>query len=88
MLIRHLILPNDLAGTEKVLKFIAEEVSSDSYVNVMSQYRPEGDAHKYEELNRRPTRQEFDKAMALTERLGLTRGLQVKDLLRFRKVFI
>ncbi|MCJ7632988.1 radical SAM protein, partial [Candidatus Bathyarchaeota archaeon] len=51
LLIRHLVLPNDLAGSGNVLKFIAEEVSADSYVNVMFQYMPKGKAHQYEELN-------------------------------------
>ncbi|MEK6570937.1 MAG: radical SAM protein, partial [Bacteroidota bacterium] len=40
LLIRHLVLPNRIAGSEKVLKFIAEEISIDSYVNIMDQYRP------------------------------------------------
>ena len=78
LLIRHLVLPNDLAGSERVLKFIAEEISTNSYVNVMSQYRPAGRAHQYEELSRYPTSEEFDRAMAIANRLGLTRGLQAK----------
>ena len=84
LLIRHLVLPNDLAGSERVLKFIAEEISTNSYVNVMSQYRPAGRASQYEELNRYITRDEFDKAIAIANRLGLTRGLQVKHLLRYK----
>jgi putative pyruvate formate lyase activating enzyme len=76
LLIRHLVLPNDLAGSEKVLSFIAEEVSADSYVNVMSQYRPAGRAHQYGELSRYPTRKERDRAIIIATRLGLTRGLQ------------
>lgn len=78
LLIRHLILPNDLAGSEKVLTFIAEEVSTGSYVNVMSQYRPAGRAHQYEELCRYPAREEFDRAITMANMLGLTRGLQGK----------
>ena len=84
LLIRHLVLPNDLAGSEKVLKFIAEEISKNSYVNVMSQYRPAGRAHNYEELSRSTTREEFYRAIAITERLGLTRGLDPRHLLRYR----
>jgi len=84
LLIRHLVLPNDLAGSEKVLKFIAEEISNNSYVNVMSQYRPAGRAHQYEELSRYPAREEFDRAITIANRLGLTRGLQAKHMLRFR----
>ena len=84
LLIRHLVLPNDLAGSEVVLKFIAEELSINSYVNVMSQYRPSGEANQYRELSRRPTYKEFDRAVKIATKLGLTRGLQVKHLLRFR----
>jgi len=85
LLIRHLVLPNDLAGSEKVLKFIAMEISTNSYVNVMSQYRPEGKAYRYKELSIYPTREEFNRALNMATKLGLTRGLQTKRLLRFLK---
>jgi putative pyruvate formate lyase activating enzyme len=75
LLIRHLVLPNDLAGTENVLKFIAEEVSIDSYVNVMPQYRPAGMACHYRELDRYPSEEELRKAVAAAFRVGLVRGL-------------
>lgn len=84
LLIRHLVLPHNLAGSEKVLKFIAEEISPDSYVNVMSQYRPAGRAKQFKELNRNPTHEEFNKIIAVARGLGLTRGLQTKHLFRFR----
>jgi putative pyruvate formate lyase activating enzyme len=83
LLIRHLVLPNALAETEQVLQFIAEELSPNSYVNVMSQYRPEGMAYRFEELNRLPSRAEFDKAVETACRLGLTRGLEQRHLHRF-----
>lgn len=83
LLIRHLVLPNQLAGSEKVLKFIADEVSINSYVNIMSQYRPEGKANQYDELNRHITREEFSKTIIIAEKLGLNRGLQAKHLFRF-----
>jgi putative pyruvate formate lyase activating enzyme len=86
LLIRHLVLPNNLAGSEEVLKFIAE-LSVDSYVNIMSQYRPQGEAYKYRELNRRPTMEEFNKVIDIARRLGLTRGFQSKHLTRFRNIF-
>jgi len=79
LLIRHLILPNNLAGSEEILKFI-RSLSKNSYVNIMAQYRPEGEAFKYKELNRRPTRDEFMKVIELAKELGLTRGLQDKHL--------
>lgn len=76
LLIRHLILPNDLAGSEKVLTFIAEEISTNSYVNVMSQYRPAGKAYQFEEMRRRVTWKEVYKAINIAKTLGLTRGLE------------
>lgn len=79
LLIRHLVLPNNLAGSEEILKFI-RSLSKNSYVNIMAQYRPEGEAFKYKELNRRPTRDEFMKVIELAKELGLTRGLQDKHL--------
>lgn len=83
LLIRHLVLPNDLSGSEKVLKFIAEEISTKSYVNVMSQYRPAGKASQYEELNRSITHEEFNKVIAIAKRLNLKRGLKEKHILRY-----
>jgi putative pyruvate formate lyase activating enzyme len=82
LLIRHLVLPNDLAGSENVFTFIAEEISSDSYVNVMAQYMPAVSATQYEELRRYPTREEYDRAIAIATQRGLTRGLRAKHLIR------
>jgi len=59
LLVRHLVLPNDIAGSKAVIDFIADEVSTNTYLNIMDQYRPAYDAHKYEELNRRITPSEF-----------------------------
>jgi len=74
VLIRHLILPNDLAGSREILRFIAEEISKDSYVNIMFQYRPIFRAGEYEELNRRPTMDEYREAVAMAQDFGLHRG--------------
>jgi len=79
LLVRHLVLPNDLAASEQVLTFLAEEVSPETYVNVMAQYRPEGKAHCYSELNRRPTRDEMNYALEIARRLKLTRGLEQRS---------
>ena len=83
LLIRHLVLPNELAGSEEILEFVAKEISVNSYVNIMSQYRPEGEAYKYQELNRPVTREEFMKVVSIARELGLTRGLEQKQLRRF-----
>ncbi|MCW4040795.1 MAG: radical SAM protein [Candidatus Bathyarchaeota archaeon] len=77
LLIRHLILPNNLAGSEQILRFIAHHLSTNSYVNIMFQYRPEGRAPVYQELNRRPTRHECSQVVESAVHLGLTRGLNI-----------
>jgi putative pyruvate formate lyase activating enzyme len=74
LLIRHLVMPNGVASTEAVLKFIAEEISAHSYVNIMDQYRPEYRAHEYPEINRRITHKEYMEAIQLAKRYGLYRG--------------
>lgn len=73
LLIRHLILPEFLAGTKDVLKFIAERISCDTYVNLMDQYRPCYQAHNHPELNRRPSRREIQTARGFAKELGLNR---------------
>jgi putative pyruvate formate lyase activating enzyme len=73
LLVRHLVMPDDIAGSEKVFEFIADEISPNTYVNVMDQYRPCGDAHKDEYINRRLSSREFRNATAAARRAGLTR---------------
>ena len=73
LLIRHLVLPNNLAGTKEAMHFIAQEISKDSYVNVMAQYRPEYRAHEYPLLNRPPTAEEYRKALEMAKKEGLHR---------------
>jgi putative pyruvate formate lyase activating enzyme len=74
LLIRHLVLPNDLAGSEAILRFIAEEISPDSYVNIMDQYRPAFKAHRIPELARRVSLIEYHRVIQLARELGLHRG--------------
>ncbi|MBI2913330.1 MAG: radical SAM protein [Chloroflexi bacterium] len=73
LIIRHLVLPEGLSGTEEVMRFIAEGVSRDSYLNVMAQYRPEHKALRYRELSRRITSEEYRAALASARRHGLWR---------------
>jgi len=73
LLIRHLVLPNGLAGTKEIMKFIAEDISPNSYVNVMAQYRPCHKAHQTPQLARPLSKQEFLEAIELAERAGLNR---------------
>lgn len=74
LLIRHLVMPNGVASTEEVLKFIAQEISIHSYVNIMNQYRPEYRANEYPEINRRITHKEYIEAIQIAKRLNLYRG--------------
>ena len=71
LLIRHLVLPNRLAGTERVLAFIAGEISQDTFVNLMGQYRPAYRARERPEISRPITAAEYDEAFRLARRLGL-----------------
>ncbi len=72
LLVRHLVLPNRLAGTAEVVRFLAE-LSEDTYLNLMDQYRPCYRAHEYPLLARRPTRAELEEALQLARAAGLHR---------------
>jgi len=74
LLIRHLVLPGGLAGTEEIMHFIAKDLSKDSYVNIMDQYHPEYLARKYTEINRPVTRHEYREAIDIALREGLRRA--------------
>lgn len=73
LLVRHLVLPEGLAGTAKVARFLAEEVSRDTYVNVMDQYRPCYKANELPPLNRSITRAEYQEALRQARAAGLHR---------------
>lgn len=74
LLIRHLVMPGGVASSEAVLKFIAEEISPHSYVNIMDQYRPEYRAYEYSEISRRITHKEYLEAIQIAKRFHLYRG--------------
>lgn len=73
VLVRHLVMPGDVAGTESILRFLAEEIAPDTYVNIMAQYYPAGkvSAKHYPEINRRIYREEYERAVRLAQQLGL-----------------
>ena len=75
LLVRHLVLPEGASGTAEVVRFLAEEISKDTYLNVMDQYRPEYNACRFPELDRPLTGQEYAHALRLAVQAGLTRGL-------------
>jgi len=73
LLIRHLVLPNGLAGSHQILRFIAEMISVDTYLNIMDQFRPAYQAYRENDLNRRITRTEYQDILHFAESLGMTR---------------
>ncbi len=73
LLIRHLVLPHGLAGTRQVMRFIAQKVSSNSYVNIMPQYRPCGMAYEVKELSRMLLPKEYKTALREAKEEGITR---------------
>jgi putative pyruvate formate lyase activating enzyme len=77
LLVRHLVLPAGAAGTAEVVRFLSQEVSGNTYLNVMAQYRPEYKACGYSELDRSLTAQEYREAVRMAADAGLTRGLDI-----------
>jgi len=73
LLVRHLVMPNGIAGTEEIMNFLARDISPDTYVNVMDQYRPCGQAGQDPAINRRLTAQEYREAVAAAKNAGLHR---------------
>ncbi len=74
LIIRHLVLPDGIAGSRKIFEFIALELSKEVPISLMSQYYPAYQASNYPELNRRITSQEYDEALGWLEEFGLTEG--------------
>ncbi|HBY61508.1 MAG TPA: radical SAM protein, partial [Solibacterales bacterium] len=72
LIIRHLVLPGELAGTERFARWAAETLGPGTAVNVMAQYRPAHRAHRYPELNRRITGEEYRRAVLAVRQAGLT----------------
>ena len=77
VLLRHLVMPGFLNETKKIMKWVANEISKDTYVNLMDQYYPAGmvlkQPEKYKKIARRITREEFNKAVEIARRFGLHR---------------
>ncbi|OGP62229.1 MAG: radical SAM protein [Deltaproteobacteria bacterium RBG_13_47_9] len=74
LLIRHLVMPGGVVSSEAVLRFIAEEISPHTYVNIMNQYRPEYRAHEDSQINRRITQKEYLEAIQIAKSFHLYRG--------------
>ena len=73
LLVRHLVLPDNISGTDRVLEFLAEEISCNTYLNLMDQYRPCYRADENPPLDRPIMSREFSRAVTWAENLGLHR---------------
>lgn len=72
LMIRHLVMPNEVSGSEKVMQWIADELPKDTYVNIMAQYTPAHKAFDHPAISRRITGSEYRKVVQKAEDLGLS----------------
>jgi putative pyruvate formate lyase activating enzyme len=79
LLVRHLVLPAGIAGTEEIVRFLCDEISPHTYLNLMDQYHPAYKSASYPELNRRLTNQEYQSAVDAAVSAGLQRLDQRKS---------
>lgn len=79
MLVRHLVMPGGLAETDQVMKFLADEVSSETYVNIMPQYRPCGRSHETKGIDRPISVSEFESATRAAREAGISRLIPRKS---------
>jgi len=83
LLVRHLVMPNGHAGTREVMRFIADKISKNTYVNIMFQYRPCGKAHQFRAFSSRPSDEDFDEAVKAAKEEGITRIDKPKRVFTF-----
>jgi putative pyruvate formate lyase activating enzyme len=81
LLVRHLVLPKGLAGTREAMRFVASEISPNTYVNIMDQYYPCGDISPESPLARRITQEECEEAVSAAKEEGVIR-LDKREKLR------
>ncbi|MDD5561271.1 MAG: radical SAM protein [Candidatus Omnitrophica bacterium] len=74
LIIRHLVLPNQTSGTDKIMRFIARDISEDTCVSLMSQYLPYYKASAYPEISRRLKNSEYEEAKGILEKYNLLNG--------------
>jgi len=72
LMIRHLVMPNNIGGSEKIMEWIAQNLPKDTYVNIMAQYTPAHKAYDYPEISRRITGEEYQKVVQRAKDMGLT----------------
>jgi putative pyruvate formate lyase activating enzyme len=73
LMIRHLVMPNNIAGTDKFVRWVADKLGPDTYVNIMAQYHPAHKAFDHPKIARRITNEEFQQAMTWARQAGLKR---------------
>ena len=85
LLVRHLVLPNGLSGTEEIVRFLAKEVSANTYLNIMAQYHPCYKAFEIPSLSKPLSSEEFNEAVDLAHRYGIERldNPRLSSLIRF-----
>jgi len=79
LMLRHLVMPNEISGTKRVIDWVATNLPKDTYFNIMSQYRPMYKAYDYPELSRRITRREYSEAVTYAREAGLS-NLDIQGL--------
>jgi putative pyruvate formate lyase activating enzyme len=72
LMIRHLVMPNGVSGSRKVIYWIADNLPKDTYLNIMSQYRPMYRAKEFPEINRRLYTSEYENVVNYAKATGLT----------------
>jgi len=72
LMLRHLVMPNNVSCTDKVMKWISDNLPKDTYINIMSQYTPVFRAKEFREINRRLTVREYASAIEIARSFGLT----------------
>jgi putative pyruvate formate lyase activating enzyme len=80
LIVRHLVLPEGLSGTKKIMHFIAREISPHTYISLMAQYFPAYQAGQFPPLSRRINREEYREALRAFEEEGLRNGWFQKDI--------
>jgi len=71
--VRHLVLPNGLAGTLEILRFLVKEISPNTYLNLMDQYHPAFNARQFPKLNRRIRAEEYQAAVEIAHQFRMDR---------------
>ena len=80
LIVRHLVLPGDLSDTRKIMRFIAKEISPNTYISLMAQYFPAYQAEQFPLLSRRINREEYREALRAFKKEGLGNGWFQKDM--------